>query len=138
MLRRLALLFCAPLLLHSQPLNMSRDLVAKGIAAANMLPDSPGLDARPLFEAAIAYAGQNGIKTVTANPGTYYFLTQRNSNTHALITASNVTIDWQNSDLLFHFSNVSAVQFSNCSGITMQNFTLDYQQLPFTQIIVAS
>jgi hypothetical protein len=117
---------------------MSRDLVARGIAAANLLPNSPSLDARPLFEAAIEYAGPNGIKTVTADTGTYYFLTLRNSTTHALITASNLTIDWQNSDLLFHSSNVAAVQFTNCSGITMQNFTLDYQQLPFTQVTVAS
>jgi uncharacterized protein (TIGR03437 family) len=49
-----------------------------------------------------------------------------------------LTIDWQHSDLLFRSSNVAAIQCTNCNGVTMQNFTLDYQQLPFTQITVAS
>ena len=132
-------IFSSCLLAQGQVLNMSRDLVAKGIAAANMTPDSPTLDARPLFEAAVVYAVKNGIATVIADPGAYYFLTLRNNTTHALINAAtNLTIDWQNSDLLFHSSNVAAVQFSNCTGLTMQNFTLDYQQLPFTQVTVAS
>jgi uncharacterized protein (TIGR03437 family) len=135
----LAFLLSAPLLIHAQSLNMSHDLVARGIASSNMQPDSPAQDARPLLEAAVAYAGTNGIQTLTADPGVYYFLTQRNSATHVLISAANnLTIDWQNSDLLFKFSNVSAVQFQNCSGVTMQNFTLDYQQLPFTQVTVGS
>ena len=65
----LATFFIGPLLLSSQTLNMSRDLVAKGIASANMTPDSPSLDARPLFEAATTYASRNGIQTVIADPG---------------------------------------------------------------------
>ena len=126
-------------LAQGQVLNMSRDLIAKGVATANMLPDTPALDSRPLFEAAVVYAVKNGIPTLIADPGAYYFLTLRNPSTHILISAaSNLTIDWQNSDLLFHSSNSSAVQCSNCSGVTLQNFTLDYQQLPFTQVTVAS
>ncbi len=118
---------------------MSRDLISKGIAASNLLPNSPSLDARPLVEAAVSYASQNGIAVVAADPGAYYFLTLRNTNTHVLISgAANLTIDWQNSDLLFQFSNTSAFQFANCSGLTMKNFTLDYQQLPFTQVTVTS
>jgi uncharacterized protein (TIGR03437 family) len=128
-----------PFCVAARALNLSQDLVPLGIASSNMLPDSPALDSRPLFEAAVAYATKNGVATITANPGAYYFLTLRNASTHALITAANnLTIDWQNSDLLFTKSNVAAVQCSNCSGFTMQNFTLDYQQLPFTQIAVAS
>jgi uncharacterized protein (TIGR03437 family) len=124
---------------QSSTLNMSRDLISNGIAASNLQPNSPALDARPLFEAAAAYASKNGIAKLIADPGAYYFLSVRNANTHALISAaSNLTIDWQNSDLLFRFSNTSAVQFTNCSGVTMQNFTLDYQQLPFTQVTVTS
>lgn len=135
----LGALILAPRLAAAQTLNMSHDLVAKGIASSNMTPNSPSLDSRPLFEAAVSYAAKNGITTVIADPGAYYFLTLRNSNTHALLnSASNLTIDWQNSDLSFQFSNVSAVEFSNCSGVTMQNFTLDYIQLPFTQVTVTS
>ena len=132
-------LLAAPLPIRGQMLNMSHDLVAKGVAGANMTPDSPALDSRPLFEAAVAYAVKNSIPTLVADPGAYYFLTLRNGSTHALVSgASNLTIDWQNSDLLFHSSNAAAIQFLNCSGVTMQNFTLDYQQLPFTQVTVAS
>jgi uncharacterized protein (TIGR03437 family) len=128
-----------PLLAQTQVLNMSRDLVAKGIATKNLSPDSPAVDARPLFEAAAAYAVQNGVSTLTADPGTYYFLTLRNTSTHALLnSASKLTIDWQNSDLVFHSSNASAIQCSNCSSVVMQNFTVDYQQLPFTQVTVTS
>ncbi len=137
--RLLLVLLSTPLLIQAQVLNMSRDLVAKGIATSNILPDSPGLDTRPLFESAVAYAIQNKVQTLIADPGAYYFLTLRNSSTHALVTgAANLTIDWQNSDLLFHSSNTAAVQFTNCSGLTMQNFTLDFQQLPFTQVTVTS
>jgi len=128
-----------PLLLSGQTLNLSRDLVVKGIASSNMAPDSPALDSRPLLEAAVIYAGQNGIQTLIADPGAYYFLTLRNISTHVLLNAAaNLTIDWQDSDLLFRSSNVAAVQCTNCSGVTMQNFTLDYQQLPFTQVTVTS
>src|SRR5215831_5872480 len=120
MLRMLLLIFFIfPVLLSSQTLNMSRDLVAKGIASANMAPDSPSLDARPLFEAAVSYASQNKIQTVIADPGTYYFLTLRNNTTHALVTANNLTVDWQYSDLLFHSSNAAGIQFTNCNGVTM-------------------
>jgi hypothetical protein len=56
-----------------------------------------------------------------------------------LITgASNLQINFQNSDLWFAFSNVAAMQCTNCTNVTMQNFTVDYQQLPFTQVTVAS
>ena len=129
----------APLLAQAQSLNISRDLVANGIASSNLIPDTPALDARPLVEAAVTYAVQKHIPLVTADPGAYYFLTLRNSSTHVLLTsATNVTLDWQNSDLLFHASNASGVQCSNCSAVVMQNFTVDYQQLPFTQVTVTS
>src|SRR5258705_2221548 len=56
-------------------LNLSHDLVPKGIAAQNLQPDTPTLDARPLVEAAVLYASRNAIPTVTADSGSYYFLT---------------------------------------------------------------
>jgi uncharacterized protein (TIGR03437 family) len=139
MKRSLLIAALTPIGLFAQTLNMSQDLVSLGIAKSNMAPDTPSLDSRPLFESAVAYAIRNRIPTITANPGAYYFLTLRNANTHALITAAaNLTIDWQHSDLLFAMSNASAVQCTNCAGVTMQNFTLDYQQLPFSQITVAT
>jgi uncharacterized protein (TIGR03437 family) len=120
-------------------LNMSQDLVTKKIASANLTPDTPTLDARPLFEAATAYASQNNIATLIADPGRYYFLSLHNPNVHALLNGiANLTIDWQHSDLVFAFSNTSAIECLSCNTVTMENFTVDYQQLPFTQAVVTA
>ena len=118
--------------------NLSHDLVNLGIASANMVPGQPSLDSRPLLQTAIKYAISNGVATLIADPGTYYFLTQQNVNTHVFISgASNLQLNFQNSDLWFAFSNVSAIQCTNCTNVTLENFTVDYQQLPFTQVTVA-
>ena len=122
-------------------LNMSHDLVAKGIASTNLQPNSPTQDARPLFEQAVAYASANNIGTVTADPGSYYFLSLHSAtgNMHVLLpSAANLTIDWQNSDLYFQYSNHAAITCNACSALTMQNFTVDYTQLPFTQATITS
>ena len=50
--------------------------------------------------------------------------------------AANVTIDMQNSDLYFALSNTSAISCVSCNNVKMQNFTVDYQQLPFTQATI--
>ncbi len=122
-------------------LNMSHDLVANGIASSNLQPNSPTQDARPLFEQAVAYATANKIGTVTADPGSYYFLTLHSSTgtMHALLpSASNLTIDWQNSDLYFSYSNHAAITCNGCASLTMQNFAVDYAQLPFTQATITA
>src|SRR6185295_20143354 len=71
--------------------------------------------------------------------GSYYFLSERNASTHVLISgASNLALDWQWSDLYFKFSNTSAFQIANSTGVTLRNFTLDYLTLPFTQVAITS
>jgi uncharacterized protein (TIGR03437 family) len=120
-------------------LNLSHDLVTNGIAASNMIPGQPTLDSRPLLEAAVTYATKNGIASLIADPGAYYFLTLHNPNTHVLLnSASNLQLNFQNSDLRFAFSNVSAIECINCASVMLENFSIDYQQLPFTQVTVAS
>lgn len=143
MLRPIPYLLLIPCSLFAQSgsvLNMSHDLVSKGIATTNMQPNTPALDARPLFEQAVAYAVKNGIGTLTADTGSYYFLTLHNGTTaHAYLNAAaNLTIDWQHSDLYFASSNYAAITCANCSSVTMQNFTVDYQQLPFTQVTITA
>ena len=133
------LLFSCNLPAQISTLNLSHDLVKAGIASSNMTPGQPSLDSRPLIEAAFTYAAANRISNLIADPGTYYFLSMHNTNTHVLINAaSNVLLDLQNSDLLFANSNVAAIQCTNCTGVTFANFTVDYKQLPFTQVTVAS
>lgn len=132
---------CFPLTSSAQTtaLNLSHDLVRLGIASTNMTPGQPLLDSRPLIEAAVAYAGTKGITNLTADSGDYYFLTMHSPNTHILINAaSNLQVNFQNSNLLFASSNVSAIECTNCTSVTLENFTIDYQQLPFTQVTVGS
>lgn len=133
------ILLCCGGAAQTTSLNVSHDLIADGIAASNMTPGQPALDSRPLFEAAVAYAANNRITNIVADTGDYYFLSRHNTNAHILISgASNLTIDFQNSNLLFASSNIAAIQCTSCSGVTLQGFTVDYLQLPFTQVTVAS
>jgi uncharacterized protein (TIGR03437 family) len=120
-------------------LNLSHDLVANGIASTDMAPNSPSLDSRPLFPAAIAYASRNHIATVTADRGNYYFLTTNSAYQHVFLDGiSNVTVDLQYSDLYFAQGNVIAIHANNCVNLTLRNFTVDYLQLPFTQLTVTA
>jgi len=118
-------------------LNLSHDLVANGIAGKNMVPNSPALDSRPLFTAGVAYASKNHIPTVIADRGSYYFLTQNSPYQHVFLNAiANVTVDLQYSDLYFALGNIDAIDATNCVNLTLRNFTVDYLQLPFTQLTV--
>src|SRR5579872_3565071 len=118
-------------------LNLSHDLVANGIAKQNMTPDSPSLDSRPLFQAAVNYASAHNIPTVTADRGKYYFLSQNSPFQHVYLkNISNVTIDLQYSDLYFALGNIVAIQAQSSTNLTLKNFTVDYLQLPYTQVTV--
>ncbi len=120
-------------------LNLSHDLVTLGISRQNMTPDTPALDSRPLFQAAVAYASAHKIATVTADRGKYYFLSQNSDYQHVFLSdIQNVTIDLQYSDLYFAKGNVAALDFDKSTNVTLKNFTVDYLQLPFTQLTVTS
>ena len=120
-------------------LNLSHDLVSKGIAQQNMTPDTAGADSRPLFQAGVNYASKNHIATVTADRGSYYFLTQNSEFQYVFLTGiANVTIDLQYSDLYFANGNILGIQLTNCTNVTLKNFTADYLHLPFTQVTVTS
>jgi uncharacterized protein (TIGR03437 family) len=129
----------APAAAHAQTpttLNLSHDLVSNGIASSNMTPNTPTLDSRPLFNAGVAYAQKHNIPTVTADRGSYYFLTQDNAAPYISMSVSNLTIDLQYSDLYFLNGNQIGLSCNACSGVTLQNFTMDYINLPFTQVQV--
>ncbi len=137
----LALILGAGAALAQTPavLNLSHDLVTNGIAAQNMAPNSPSLDARPLFQAGVNYASNHHIPTVTADRGSYYFLSQNSAFQHVFLNAvAGITIDLQYSDLYFANRNIVGLQLANCSNVTLKNFTADYLQLPFTQVTVTS
>src|SRR5215831_5567950 len=138
-IRTLCLCLGSPPLSAQSTLNLTHDLAAKGIAPFNMQPDSPKLDSRPLLEAAVVYAQKNNIATLIAGRGAYYFLSLRNPQTHILLNGvSGLTIDFQNSDLYFQRSNRGAILCQNCTSVTLQNFTVDFIQLPFTQMTITA
>ena len=120
-------------------LNLSEDLVGLGIAASNMVPNTPTLDAGPLFFRAVAYAQNHQINRVIADPGAYYFLSLQYSGAHvAWDSLSNLTIDLQGSDLYFSHSLVNGILITHSTNIVLENFTTDYNPLPFTQVRVVS
>jgi hypothetical protein len=132
-MRSILLFLFAAAASQAQTLNLSHDLISKGIASSNMTPNQPALDSRPLLEAAITWSQKNQITTLVADPGSYYVLSLHNPLTHVLLsTVSNLTLDFQNSDLYFKMPGHGAFLCESCTGVTFQNFTLDYLTLPFT------
>ncbi|HLJ50116.1 MAG TPA: choice-of-anchor V domain-containing protein [Bryobacteraceae bacterium] len=122
-------------------INVSHDLVSLGIASHNIAPNTPALDATPLFQAAINYAAQNQLQTITADAGAYYFQsTNTNAGDRYLVLSGlqNLTIDLQGSDLYFQNPFLMGMDVENCQNLTLKNFTLDYQNLPFTQVQVTA
>jgi hypothetical protein len=120
-------------------LNMSQDLVRLRIASTNMAPNQPDLDAGPLFFQAVSYARSHQIDRVIADPGAYYFLSLQFAGAHVAWNGlSNLTIDLQGSGLHFSFPLAGGISITNGTNIVLQNFTVDYDPLPFTQVRVVS
>jgi uncharacterized protein (TIGR03437 family) len=123
----------------AQVLNLSKDLVAMGIATSNMTPNTPSLDSSPLLQAGVAYASAHSIPSVVAERGSYYFLSLNSPSEHVYLNATtNVTVDLRHSDLYFAQGNIKAIDAANTVNLTLENFTVDYLQLPFTQLTVTS
>ena len=122
--------------LSQSTLNLSQDLVGLGIASTNMVPNQPSLDAGPLLENGIGYARSHGIATVIADPGTYYFLSVH-GNTHVdFADLHDMTIDFHGADLIFSHALFYGIVVYPSSNVVLQNFTVDYQPLGFTQVRV--
>ena len=120
-------------------LNVSQDLVRLRIASSNMVPDRPDLDAGPLFFVAVDYAQKHQIPRVIADTGAYYFQSLQSPGTHvAWDSLSNLTIDLQGADLYFSHPLVQGILITHATNIVVQNFTMDYNPLPFTQVRVVS
>jgi uncharacterized protein (TIGR03437 family) len=131
------LLIAAPALAQST-LNLSEDLIRLGIAPSNMVPNQPTLDAGPLLLAGVNYAQANQIPTVIADKGAYYFSSLQQPSVHVGLGAPrNLTIDLQGSDLYFTHILANGIATGG-TNLTLQNFTIDYLPLPFTQVQVTS
>ncbi|HKV42534.1 MAG TPA: right-handed parallel beta-helix repeat-containing protein [Blastocatellia bacterium] len=124
---------------QSTTLNLSHDLVALGIASQNLIPDQPALDARPLFQAAIAYIQSHPVQVLTLDKGAYYFLTPQNPSSYLrLVGLSNLTIDLAGSTIYFQTAFLQGFFLANCQGVTLTNFTCDFVNPPYTQVTLTS
>jgi hypothetical protein len=104
-----------------------------------MVPNQPNLDAGPLFFQGVSYAQMHQIGLVVANPGAYYFRSLQFAGAHvAWDSLSNMTIDLQGSDLYFSHPLVDGMVITNSTNFVLENFTADYNPLPFTQVRVVS
>ena len=66
-------------------INLSHDLIRMGIASENLAPDSPSTDARPLFQAALAYAAV--IRLVVLQPEVRDMVAEREKKMIAAVMA---------------------------------------------------
>ena len=126
-------------------LNLSHDLTTLGIGATNMVPNQPALDAGPLLSSGVAYAMAHGIGRVSADPGTYYFLSLQTGNAHVQLgsnpltpSVNNLTIDFQGANLIFTHPLIHGIMLWSVTNVVLENFTADYQPLPSTQVRVVS
>ena len=131
--------WAAQLRAASQALNLSNDLVRWGIAASNAVPNQASLDARPLFDAGIRYALAHKIPVVTVTRGTYYFLSKQTAGSYLLVeSAHDLTLDLGGSELLFRDSFHAAITLYHGRNVTLENFSVDFLNLPFTQLRIKS
>lgn len=124
----------------AQVLNMSHDLTTLGIATQNLTPNTPSLDARPLFQAAINYVESHPVQTLTLDTGAYYLLTNTQSNAVLLFwQVSNLTVDLAGSTLYFNGPLVpNGLGLGFCSNVTLANFQIDYVHPPYTHVQLTS
>ena len=146
LLRRAAFLVCCLAAqggsASAQVLNMSHDLVTLGIAQQNLAPNNPSLDARPLIQAAIQYIQNHPgqIQTLTLDTGTYYLLTQEQSNAVQVFPVlTNLTIDLAGSTIYFKGPLLpDGLLIYYCTNVTLKNFNTDYLNPPYTHVQLAS
>ena len=123
----------------AQELNLSRDLLRLGISA-DMEPNRPDVDSRPLLQAAIDYVRRQSISRVTLDPGDYYFLTpQQNGRYIYLANLRDVAFAFAGVNLYVReaYAGLFAIQVVDCERVTLSGFTLDFLELPFTQVTIA-
>jgi hypothetical protein len=130
----------ASLVAQTTTLNLSTDLTTLGIASSNLVPNQPTLDSGPLFEAGVKYAASHQMTQVVATTGSYYFLSGSavNPAAHVLLAglSAALTIDLQGSDLYFSHPEKFGFFLANLTNLTLQNFTMDYLQQRYTQLLV--
>jgi hypothetical protein len=120
-------------------INLSHDLVRLGIAGQNLRSDDPSLDSRPLFQAAVRYVSSHPVHWLTADRGTYYFLTPQDPQSYLRLPAlSDLVIDLAGSKIVFATAFLQGLTLSSCHDVTLTNLQIDFLQPPYTQVVLQS
>ncbi len=116
-------------------INLSHDLVRLGIASENLAPDSPKTDARPLFQATLAYAHSHSVGLITVDRGAYYFLTPQTPQIYLQFSVlSNLTVDLAGSTIFFAHPLLRAFLLSDCTNVALTKFSTEFLNQPFTHV----
>lgn len=120
-------------------INLSHDLVRLGIAATNAQADSPTIDSRPLFQAALTYAQSHPVNRITVDPGAYYLLTPQDTQAYLRLAGlSGVTIDLAGSTFYMAQPFFRAFELVDCVNVTLTRFGTDYINPPYTHVQLTS
>ena len=133
----------------STTFNASQDLhkvKIDNLQFADMVPNNSGLDSAPLLTAAIQYVTWTpGCSELIVDPGTYYFVTANMTpvapKKYAYVyvpQGTGLKVDLRGAALVFQESYYSAFYINECNSCEFKNFSIDYQNLPFTQLNVTN
>ena len=99
-------------------INICHDLVRLNIASQNLSPNKQSVDARPFFQAAVAYAQQHGIRVLTVDHGSYYFRSPQDQRAYLLISKTpDLTIDLADSTIYLSNAIQSVFLCLTASGL---------------------
>lgn len=120
-------------------INLSHDLIRMGIASENLAPDSPSTDARPLFQAALAYAQSHSVRLITLDRGAYYFLTPQTAQIYLEFSQlSDLTVDLADSTIHFAHPVLRGFVLSDCTTVTLTRFSTEFLNQPYTHVRLIS
>jgi hypothetical protein len=96
-------------------------------------------DARPLFQAALAYAKSHSVRLITLDHGAYYFLTPQTMEIYLqLFMLSNLTVDLADSTIFFAHPLLRGFVISNCTNVTLTRFSTKFLNQPYTHVRLTS
>ena len=98
------------------------------VAAVPLGAYTPGTDARPVFDAALATVKANGASALTIPAATYTFTTNEPGYTAQLVLSglSNVTIDGAGSTFIFKQGSSTGIYIEKCASVELANITIQY------------
>ena len=86
------------------------------------------------FQSALQLSTEANPVRLVFEPGTYdIFPPTGEYHTYVLSGLNNLVIEGNQSELIIHNPETGFIHFGNCTNVIVQNLTIDYNKLPFTQ-----